>query len=248
MSVREYLAAWRRGTEGMWSDRHTLKVFQSGLDRGRGASQGFSGAHFSDLYGAVIARGPGYAEPYATQAAELMPMLMANRREEKSAIDLELASMANLLACCGHSDETLPAADWIWEIEVDRNNHPSMYWERASAALALDVKPLYRALAGHEPDQPLPFAPGARFGGNLQGFLAHLGGAVETGAPFEAVRPAWDEFLDNLDRHHEANEMGKDSLFWIARVVGHCIAGQPLGTVAQWFHDYLVERAAQEAP
>lgn len=231
----------------MWTDPHKLEMIQLGLERGRREPERFSGSAFRNLYRAVVSHGPSYAEPYATQVAELMPMLVANRREEKSVLDLTLASVANLLACCGHSDETRPAAEWLWEIEADRNSEPSMYWERASAALALDVKPLYRALAGHEPDQPLPFAPGARFGGNLQGFLAHLGGAVETGADFEAIRPAWDEFLGNLERHHEANELGMDSLFWIARVVGHRIVGQPLGTIAQWFHDYLVGIADREA-
>ncbi|MEJ7600091.1 MAG: hypothetical protein WKG01_19440, partial [Kofleriaceae bacterium] len=107
------------------------------------------------------------------------------------------------------------------------------------AALALDVRKLYRTLGGEEPNQPLKLEPSRGFGGNVQGLLRHFGAAVEHRAGFAAIEPAWRDLVDNLERHEQSGQLRRATLFWIARVVHHRIGGAPLGEVAQWLHEQI---------
>ncbi len=205
----------------------------------------FKESPFRGLYAMVIGRGPAAIEPHAAEAAQFIGPAMRARPERKSTADLGVGNIANLLACSGYPDETALLADWLYEIETKRNGTPGSHFERAFAALALDVKPIYRSLGGQEPTDPLPFRAGASFGGNIHGVLRHLGGAVEHGASFADVRDVWDEVLVNWPLHEEAGGLDLACLFWIARVVRHRIAGEALGGVAQWLHEYILDMAAR---
>ena len=97
----------------------------------------------------------------------------------------------------------------------------------------------YRTLAGAEPTAPLTATPSEAFGGNLQGLLCHLAGAIESGAGEGAVEPAWRDFVANLRRHESSHQADRATPFWVARVVHHRIGGAPLGGVAQWLHEQI---------
>lgn len=197
---------------------------------------------FSLLYSAVLAWGPARIAEVAPRIKPLLEPAITARSadEEKSVADLGVANLANLLACCGYPDETGPVSDWLSAIQTSKDEEPFYWhWTRAFAALALDQQKLYRALAGAEPTEPLTLTPSARFGGNLQGFLRHLGGALEHRAAFDAIEPAWRDFVTNLNRHDDARQIGLATTFWIARVVHHQIGGAPLGSVAQWLHEEI---------
>jgi hypothetical protein len=243
MTIRDELARWQQHVADNW-EREVQRGMTPALERARTDPKRLSLLGFALLTPAALAEGPARIEPQARELSALIGPAMAARPEQKTIGDLGIGSLANLLACCGYPDETAPLADWLYEIETHKDRDPLCHWARGFAALALDVVPLYRALGGHPPDEPVPFTAGERCGWNVQGFLRHLAGAVETGARFEDVRPALDEFLNNWGTHAKLNNLDKDALVWIARVVRHRIAGEPLCGVAQWLHEYVVDLAA----
>ena len=69
--------------------------------------------------------------------------------------------------------------------------------------------------------------------------MRHLAGAVETGASFTDVAPAWRDFVGNLNGHEDTRQIDRATQYWIARVVHHRIGGAPLGSVAQWLHEQV---------
>lgn len=191
---------------------------------------------------AVLAWGPGRVANLATRIEPLIEPALTARSAltEKSIVELAIANLANVLACCGYSDETGQASEWMSEIRTRSDEEPSYHhWNRAFAALALGRKKLYRALSGVDPDQPLALTPSRGFGGNLQGLLRHLGGAVEHCAGFDTIEPAWRDFVTNLNRHEDTRQVDRETPFWVARVVHHQIGSAPLGSVAQWLHEEI---------
>jgi hypothetical protein len=197
---------------------------------------------FSLLYSAVLAWGPIRIAEVAPRVVPLVKQAIAVRsgEENKSIAELGVANLANLFACCGYPDETTPTSDWLSEIRTyPHDEDTSFHWNKAFAALAVDQQKLYLALAGYDPTEPLTMTPSARFGGNLQGLLRHFAGAVEHGADFAAVEPAWRDFVANLNRHEDTRQIDRATPFWIARVVHHRIGGAPLGSVAQWLHEQI---------
>lgn len=243
MSVVTLIEQNRRRLEKLWN--FDEESFAAAFSRAQTDIGTFDESPFRGLYAMVIGRGPAATEPHAAETARFMGPAMRARPEDKSTADLGVGNVANLLACCGYPDETALLADWLYEIQTQRDERPARHFQRAFAALALDVKPIYRGLGGQEPTDPLPFHAGATFGGNIHGVLRHLGGAVECGASFADVQDVWDEVLVNWPLHEEAGGLDLACLFWIARVVRHRIAGEPLGGVAQWLHEYILEMAAR---
>lgn len=202
----------------------------------------FKESPFTFLYSAVLAWGPARIAEVAPRIAPLLrPAVVARTaKDEKSIAELGVANLANLLACCGYPDDTAPVSDWLYEIQTYRHDEDvSHHSDKGFAALALDQQKLYRALAGADPTEPLTTTPSARFGGNLQGLLRHLAGAVEHAADFASVEPAWRDFVANLNRHEDTRQINRATPFWIARIVHHRIGGAPLGSVAQWLHEEI---------
>jgi len=234
----------RKNAEGRWDrelrDRERGRSgMEQAIERFTADPAKLDGFPFALLPTAVLAWGPQKIAPLAARLAPLLgPAMAANATlEHRSTRVLGIGTLANLLACCGLPDETAPVAEWLREIETSKDEESSaQHWNRAFAALALDQQELYRALGGADPKKPLPVTPPAAFGGNLQGLLRHLGGAVENGAGWPAVERAWRDLVANLERHEDARSIDRDTPFWIARIVHHRIAGAPLGEVAQWLH------------
>lgn len=80
------------------------------------------------------------------------------------------------------------------------------------------------------------FAPGEAFGANLQGFLLYLAAGLAEGADEEAVRPAWEAFLDLFPRKLAAETLGWSDLAWAARVVNERFGGRSVKSTAEWLH------------
>jgi hypothetical protein len=96
----------------------------------------------------VIAWGPTrIAEVAPRIVPPLKPAISAlSTEEDKSFGALGVASLANLLACCGYPDETTPTSDWLSEIRTyPHDEDTSSHWDKAFAALALDQQKLYRS-------------------------------------------------------------------------------------------------------
>jgi hypothetical protein len=151
--------------------------------------------------------------------------------------EIALASHANLFACCGYSDYTHYFKDRLYDVDADRNDYLAYwYFAKAFAGIALREKSLYRGPSGTEAgwDEPMPFTAGELHGRNPQSLMAHLAGAVETGATIDDVWPAFEECVHLFPSRDATNEFDGAVLFWIARIVYHQIGGQPLGQTADW--------------
>ncbi|MCW5804134.1 MAG: hypothetical protein KIT31_17305 [Deltaproteobacteria bacterium] len=236
----------RTNTESRW-DSEVRTIVEPALARYTADPAKLRESSFSILYQAVLAWGPERITPYADRIAPLLgPAFVARAANEpKSIADLGVGQLANLLACCGYPDETPAIREWLREIRTSSHDESTRrHWERAFAALALDVRPVYRALGGADPKEPLPLEPSRAFGGNVQGLVRYLGAAVEHHLTFAAVEPAWRELLGNFDRHESSRQLFRDTLFWIGRVVHHRIGGAPLGSVAEWVHEQVVAYAS----
>lgn len=218
------------------------------LERMRTRPAEASATSLSILYAAAIAHGPAHIAEHSAAVAALLPSVFKARQrpEQRHTSDLYWLEVANLMACCGHADLASEEAEWLHEVQTWRNE-PTSHFSKLFASLALGVPHLYRGLAGLEPDEPVPFTLGERPGPNLPGLHRHLAGAVEQRATFADVKPAWDEFLAGFDAQMDRGTLWTPSLFWVARIVGHQIAGRPLGEIAAWLHEYIVEAAAAES-
>jgi hypothetical protein len=89
------------------------------------------------------------------------------------------------------------------------------------------------------PTQDIPFVPRATFGLNLQGLIAHLGGARAVGATFDDVSPAWREFMVAADPLMGAGQIDEQVILWVARIVFHHIGKQPLGAVGHYVYEQI---------
>jgi hypothetical protein len=238
--MSDYHEFVRKNAESRWD--WELREIEKAIARYTADPATLRDSPFDLLYSAVIAWGPTRIAEVAPRIVPLVKRAITARsdEEDKSIAELGVANLANLFACCGYPDETLPASDWLSEIRTyPHDEDTSFHWNKAFAALALDQQKLYRALAGCEPTEPLTMTPSDRFGGNLQGLLRHFAAAVEHASSFAAVEPAWRDFLANLRRHSSAHQIDRATPFWIARVVHHRIGGAPLGSVAQWLHEQI---------
>jgi hypothetical protein len=134
---------------------------------------------------------------------------------------------------------------WVSRLDAGRNDPQAYwYWSGGFAALALDERVTYRRYAGRGPKDALSFQPGQTFEFNLQGLMEHLAAAIEAGAKLDGVRPAWQDFLRQLDKLRAANTVDPGTVLWIARVVHHRIGGAPLGQVARRAHDDIWQLAS----
>jgi hypothetical protein len=238
--MTDYFEFVRKNAESRWA--RDLRDLDGDVARCVAAPAKLRNSPFSYLHTGVLAWGPSRIAEVAPRIAPLVkPAIDAlGAKESKSFGELGIASLANLLACCGYADETPLMSEWLWEIRTYRHDEDvSPHWTKGFAALALDVKKLYRTHVGAEPDEALTMTPSALFGGNLQGLLRHLAGSVETGASVAEVEPAWRDFVANLNRHEDTRQIDRATPFWIARVVHHRIGRAPLGSVAQWLHEEI---------
>jgi len=239
--MNPWLEFIRKNAETRWPDE-IRDLMEPALARLRLKPSELSSFPFSLLFSAVIAWGPKKIEPVATQLAPLVRPGLESRapRDNKSIADLDVLDLANFMACCGYSDETQIADEWLSEVRTYRDDEDvSPHWNKAFAALALGRKGLYRAMAGVDPTESVTLSRDRRFGGNVQGLLRHLAAAVEQGSGAAAVEVGWRDFLDMLVAHDDARSIDLATPFWVARIVHHQIGGSPLGSVAQWLHDEL---------
>lgn len=146
--------------------------------------------------------------------------------------------------------EQMPAraATCLPSIGTSRNDdHVYCHWNRGLAALALGVPAIYRPISGHEMHARLRFVPGARFELNIQGLLGHLAAAVEQRAALADCEPAWHDLLLNFRVLQRANMLSSASLVWIAWILHHCLAGQPIASTADYLQASVAGVVSAEA-
>ena len=119
----------------------------------------------------------------------------------------------------------------IVRVETDHRDIPGRHWTKALVALALGERLGWIAIAGFLPTQNVPFVPRATFEFNMQGLIAHLGGALLTGATFDDVSPAWRQLMAVAVTLMDVHQIDERVILWVARIVFHHIGKQPLSTV-----------------
>jgi hypothetical protein len=181
----------------------------------------------------------------ANVAGALAPIIdraaAAQDVDEISIAVLELLDLANAVECVGGTLAPPTHAafrTWLPRITIRRDDENEMwYWSVGFAALAFDDSATARRFAGVDIHASFGFKPGETFGFNLQGLLRHLAGALEVGADLEAIRPAWNECLDNFETQWTAHRVDGATLLWIARVVYARVGGAQVATVAKQIHN-----------
>lgn len=89
---------------------------------------------------------------------------------------------------------------------------------------------------------PAHVAPGKVFDFNVTGFARYLAGAVQSAMPIDAIRPAWECFVERFPHKRAAGTLDWADLLYVARIVVTQFDGQSVGTVAAWLHEDLASR------
>lgn len=235
MKLEELRAAYRRGHANGWLEN--LDDLRESLELLATNPKAFRGESMFVWYSSTLVQGSSViAEPYALVQPIFEEQCRA-RPPFPSLSEILLAGHANLFACCGYPDHTHYFKDRLYDVKAGRNEHfATWYFAKAFAGIALEKKALYRGPSGTyaDWDEPMPFTPGELHGFNPQSLMAHLAGAVETGATIHDVWPAFEECVHFFPSRDEMKEFDGAVLFWIARIVYHQIGGQPLGQTADW--------------
>lgn len=203
------------------------------------------------IVGATIARGSqirGELEPLlpAVEAGVEFAATEADRGPVGAA-SLDIVDVFGVMMAVG-VDVPAPTqtrvGDIVPAVTTSRQERANHHWRRAFIALALDLRAGYRAEAGFDRSEKVPFRPGATFGVNVQGFLAQLIGAVEQGGTLSACMPAWEDLLRNYFEIEAAKVFDDPSLLWAAWTLQHRIGGQPIVTIADFLHESVYRVAA----
>lgn len=163
-----------------------------------------------------------------------------------SAMTFEVLDSTNFFELLGYpipSEVMVSLAPLVSRIETNRTDDPDWHWQRGFIALALKQDPVWRGIAGLMPG-PLAFTPGEAFGPNVQGLLSYLAAAIEHRARIDDVMPAWKTFLAIFMGLFNADQVNFDTLFWVARIVYHDIAGRTLGQAGDQLYADIQEVAA----
>jgi len=118
-----------------------------------------------------------------------------------------------------------------------RDQFVFQHWNRALIALALDVRATWGPIAGFMPNDSVPFTPEATFAFNVQGFVAHLAGALIHGRAIADVLPAWRDFVRCFPELQAVAMADTGTLLWAARLVHHHIGGHALDTTGAFLYD-----------
>jgi hypothetical protein len=151
-----------------------------------------------------------------------------------SSMLLEYANTTNVFEIVGLDvpQEVLASLrPFLVRVETDHRDMPGRHWTKALLSIALGERLGWVAIAGFLPTQDVPFVSRATFEFNMQGLIAHLGGALLTGATLGDVLPAWRQFMVVAVTLMDVRQIDEQVILWVARVVFHHIGRQPLGTV-----------------
>jgi hypothetical protein len=205
------------------------------------------------IYRGVVAAGAAGGAQFAAAVLGIVERAAATEVENKyepgriDVDEIDFFNWVNLLSCCGYADHTHYLSGRLSRIETHPEHGPTSHYARGFAALALGVRSVYRPIAGLGVDDRLAFTRHELVGYNNQALLRHLAGAVEQRATLDDVRPAWSELVHRMDSEEKTGTLDGGCLFWVGRIVWHLIAGNALGSVADFVHRSFVDAAAEQA-
>lgn len=225
-------------------DRYELKLFRDLVPRHLELFQQGHAAAAAQLASSpalmLIARGSAFVRRELEPIKHILQRSVAAYIQDcagaytMSSALLEYANVTNIFEIVGLGvppDVLESFGPLILRVETDRHDLTSDHWTKGLLSLALNERRGWASVAGLDPTQDVPFIPRARFEFNVQGLIAHLGGAILSGATIDDVLPAWQQFIALADTLREVRQVDNQVILWVARVVFHHIGRQPLGTV-----------------
>lgn len=222
--------------------------------------RGIIGLHLqlaeADALRLLVGRGPDVVRE------ELRPLVPYARREAEQMFrdyfrpdgPITGDAVASATGVCMYECLGLDAGDvlsifkpYLVRIETSRRDeYVFQHWNRALAALALDDRRTWGPIAGFMPKDPIEFTPRTVFEFNVQGFIAHLAGAIVHQRAFDDVLPAWRDFVRVYPYLQRTKMANLSTLLWSARLVHHHIGRKPLSTVAEFLYTEIQAAIAAE--
>ena len=204
----------------------------------------------------LIARGPAFVRRELEPLKHILPQSVAAYIRDcagnhtLSSMLLEYAVATNIFEIVGLDvpREVLESfRPLLVRVATDQDDIPEHHWIKALVALSLGERLGWIAIAGFRPTEDVPFVPRATFEFNVQGLIAHLGGAILSGATLDDVLPAWHQFMALAVTLRKVRQVDNQVIFWVARVVFHHIGKQPLSTVADCVFEKINQLVAAGA-
>jgi hypothetical protein len=192
---------------------------------------------------AVLAlAGPAPLQQLLAQVAPELPGVLAALKprptESQARSALWALSYLNAARCAGSvvpDDTTLAEAEWLGTLASSRTrfNEPEQH-ALALAACACGQPGLVTSILDAPP--PEPFVPGVSFGFNVPDFVRYLAAAIEAGHTYDAVEPAWLDFVQRFPIKLDAQMLDWPALLWAARAVYATLGGRPVVGVGDELH------------
>jgi hypothetical protein len=176
--------------------------------------------------------------PYLPRAIEQAERLLAEDPGLWTASRTRLLSLFNAYRCCG---QALPRAaeddtgHWLSGIAIRIRGQSNAIRLSAACAAVTSTHPIsVTAFVPGGNYLPKTMKPGQTFGADLLKLLRYLATAVITGAPAEAVRPAWRSYLEAFPAAlaHDPTQTRWEPLLWCAYIMQVRFEQRPAGTVA----------------
>ncbi|NPC68714.1 hypothetical protein HPP05_02995 [Corallococcus exiguus] len=187
------------------------------------------------------------AEEARAAAAPLVPLCAAGVEQAGGFFDsvdpprvaLQVLSFVNAAEACGAAQgmvKASPAKTWLEALAKKVKKLDDVLLYRCGlVALCLGEPDLAAKLVGGG-KLPETLTPGERFGFNVQGFVRYLATAMKVGAPSEAVRPAWESFVEGFPKIKAAEQVSWSDLLWAARAYFVGVEGRPVARVGESLH------------
>ncbi len=159
---------------------------------------------------------------------------------------LKLLAYLNAVWCCGTrgptNAETLEQRWLPLILEHKRDLYEEKRNSTAFAAVAAGMAELTPALIGGPLTKRVK--AGARFGGNLTGFIRYLASAIAVRVEAPTVMDAWYDFVNDFPVKLAAETCKWSDLLWCARAVMVHIEHRPVETVADALHELVTTEFA----
>lgn len=194
------------------------------------------------LLAAIVASGSQDAFLFVplVPAAERQVAKIDRTSPEKIQPNLAVLNVLSQLQIMGVAvpEETVRTATyWLAGMQTAGMEPRWMHWDRGMAALAMGDLPTARTIAALPVDGSGEADPGNSPGNNIQAWFALFVVAIERRLAWSDMRPRWEEYLNRLPGFIEVGVQAEVDLAWVGRILGHGVAGVPLGETADWIHD-----------
>ena len=192
----------------------------------------------------IVLVGPGEARAAAEPLLPLCEPALAEagrlfQKVDPPRVALQVLSFVNAAEACGAAQgqvEASAAKAWLEAlVKATRKQEDPLFHRCGFVALCLGEPELAAKLVGGG-KLPGTFTPGEEFGDDVQGFIRYLATAMKQQAPADAVRPAWQSFVEGFPGNKAAERGTWSDLLWAARAWFTRFEQLPVARVGEALH------------